>query len=163
MKIKTKLSINLYLFVCTIFVVTTALYCSYQEYNKAEESERLVVEIQKAIFERTSLRDEYIKFQEERAKIQWQKKSEYIVKLMDLASARFKDEMSKAILDKVRRNYEDTATIFSKIVESRERNLNEKERVLSREFENRLFSQILMKAYALSDAAQELRESNRRT
>jgi methyl-accepting chemotaxis protein len=164
MKIKTKLSINLYLFVGTFFVVTMALYWSYQEYNKAGENERLVLEIQKAIFERTSLRDEYIQYQEERAKIQWQKKSEYIVKLMDLASARFKDEMSKSILDKMRRNYEDTATIFSKIVENKERKyLNEKERVLSREFENRLFSQILLKAYTLSDAAQELRESNRRT
>ena len=163
MKIKTKLSINLYLFVCTIFVVIMALYWSYQEYNKTEESERLVGEMQKAIFERTSLRDEYIQYQEERAKIQWQKKSEYIVKLMDLASARFKDDMSKVILGEVRRKYEDTVTIFSKIIENRERNLNEKERVLSREFENRLFSQILLKTYALSDAAQELLESNRRT
>jgi methyl-accepting chemotaxis protein len=163
MKIKTKLSINLYLFVCTIFVVIMALYWSYQEYNKTEESERLVGEMQKAIFERTSLRDEYIQYQEERAKIQWKKKSEYMVKLMDLASARFKDDMSKVILGEVRRKYEDTVTIFSKIIENRERNLNEKERVLSREFENRLFSQILLKTYALSDAAQELLESNRRT
>jgi PAS domain S-box-containing protein len=140
-----------------------ALYWTHQEYNKAGESERLVDEIQKAIFERTSLRDEYIQYQEERAKIQWQKKSEYIVKLMDLASAKLKDNMSKAILDEMRRNYEDTVTIFLKIVENRERNLNEKERVLPREFENRLFSQVLLKTYVLSDAAQELRESNRRT
>ena len=88
MKIKTKLSINLYLFVCTIFVVTMALYWSYQEHNKAEENERLVVEIQKSIFERTILRDEYMQYQEERAKIQWQKQTEYIGKSMDLASAK---------------------------------------------------------------------------
>jgi PAS domain S-box-containing protein len=163
MKIKTKLSINLYLFVCTIFVVTMALYWTYQEHKKADENERLVVEIQKSIFERTILRDEYMQYQEERAKIQWQKQTEYIGKSMDLASQRFKDDMSKAILDEMRRDYESTVTLFSKIVENKERkHLNEEEKVLSREHENKLFSQMLLKSYALSDAAQRLIESNRR-
>jgi methyl-accepting chemotaxis protein len=162
MKIKTKLYISFYLSICTILVVMIFLYRTYQEYDKAVESERLVVEIQKAIFERTSLRDEYMLYQEERPKIEWQKKSEYAGKVMDLASERFKDDMSKAILDEMRRNYDGTVTLFSKIVENRERkNLNEKEKVLSSEYESRLFSQILLKAYALSDTAQRLVELSR--
>ena len=71
--------------------------------------------------------------------------------------------MSKAILDEMRRDYESTVTLFSKIVENKERkHLNEEEKVLSREHENKLFSQMLLKSYALSDAAQRLIESNRR-
>ena len=163
MKIKTKLYISLYLSVCTMLVVMMALYWSYRKHNKADENEGLVVEIQKAIFERTILRDEYILYQEGRAKSEWQKKSEYAGRLMDLASKRFKDDMSKAILDEMHRNYDNTVAIFSKIVENRERkDLNDKEKALSSEYEDRLISQILLKAYALSNAAQELRESNSR-
>ena len=163
MKIKTKLYISLYLSVCTMLVVMMALYWSYHEHNKANENERLMVEIQKAIFERTSLRDEYLQYREERAKIEWQKKTEYTEKVMGLVSERFKDDKSKAILNEMRRNYESTVAIFSKIVRNRERkDLNEKEKALSREYENRLYSQILLKSYALSDAAQRLIESNRR-
>ncbi len=163
MKIKTKLYISLYLSVCTMLVVMMALYWSYREQNKADENERLVVEIQKAIFERTSLRDEYLQYREERAKIEWQKKTEYAEKVMDLVSERFKDDMSKAILNEMRRNYESTVAIFPKIVENRERkDLNEKEKALSREYENRLYSQILLKSHALSETTQRLLESSRR-
>ena len=163
MKIKTKLYISLYLSVCTMLVVMMALYWSYREHNKADENERLVVEIQKTIFERTSLRDEYILYHEERAKIDWQKKSEYAGKLMDLASERFKDDMSKDILNEMHRNYDNTVVIFSKIIENRERkDLNEKEKALSSEYGDRLISQMLLKAYALSGTAQRLLESSRR-
>jgi PAS domain S-box-containing protein len=163
MKIKTKLYISLYLSVCTMLVVMMALYWSYRKHNKADENEGLVVEIQKAIFERTILRDEYILYHEERAKSEWQKKSEYAGRLMDLASKRFKDDMSKAILDEMHGNYDNTVAVFSKIVENRERkDLNEKEKALSSEYEDRLISQILLKAYALSGTAQRLLESSRR-
>jgi PAS domain S-box-containing protein len=82
---------------------------------------------------------------------------------MDLASKRFKDDMSKAILDEMHRNYGSTVAIFSKIVENRERkDLNEKEKALSSEYEDRLISQILLKAYALSGTGQRLLESSRR-
>jgi len=163
MKIKTKLYIGICFSVCAIFTVVIALYWSYHKYVEVEKNERLVVEIQKSIFERTILRDEYMQYQEERAKIQWQKQTEYIGKSMDLASQRFKDDMSKAILDEMRRDYESTVTLFSKIVENKERkHLNEEKKVLSREHENKLFNQMLLKSYALSDAAQRLIESNRR-
>jgi PAS domain S-box-containing protein len=163
MKIKTKLYISLYLSVCTMLVVMMALYWSYHEHNKADENERLLVEIQKAIFERTSLRDEYLQYREERAKIAWQKKTEYAEKVMGLVSERFKDDMSKAILNEMRRNYESTVAIFSKIVENRERkDLNEEEKALSREYENRLYSQILLKSHALSETTQRLLELSRR-
>ncbi len=163
MKIKTKLYISLYLSVCTMLVVMMGFYWSYREHNKADENERLMVEIQKAIFERTSLRDEYLQYREERAKFEWQKKTEYAEKVMGLVSERFKDDMSKAILNEMRRNYESTVAIFLRIVENRERkDLNEKEKALSREYENRLYSQILLKSHALSETTQRLLESSRR-
>ena len=163
MKIKTKLYISLYLSVCTMLVVMMALYWSYREHNRADENERLVVEIQKVIFERTSLRNEYLQYREERAKFEWQKKTEYAEKLMGLVSERLTDDISKAILNEMRRNYESTVAIFSKIVENRERkDLNEKEKALSREYENRLYSQILLKSHALSETTHRLLESSRR-
>jgi PAS domain S-box-containing protein len=146
-----------------MLVVMMGFYWSYREHNKADENERLMVEIQKAIFERTSLRDEYLQYREERAKFEWQKKTEYAEKVMGLVSERFKDDMSKAILNEMRRNYESTVAIFLRIVENRERkDLNEKEKALSREYENRLYSQILLKSHALSETTQRLLESSRR-
>jgi PAS domain S-box-containing protein len=133
---------------------------SSRQSKKADEDLALAVEIMDNIFERTILRDEYLIHREDRARLQWQAKSEDLAALLRAASAMCSKGEDKATLDEMVESYQATLAIFRKLIENDERTqAGGISRTLAAEYEKRLFSQILLKSYALSDSAGRLQES----
>lgn len=164
MKIRTRLNvISAVSITATVFIVAVFVW-SRIEQSVATENERLVVEIQKITIERSLLRDEYLFYGSRRAQTQWQLKTEYLGKLLDQAAGRFRSEKNRDILSGLRRHFDTTGRLWSLIVKNREAaGLEENKKLLALEYEKRLFSQILLEAYALSDSTMKLIESARHT
>jgi len=120
----------------------------------------LIGELLKEAAERVMLRDDYLLYREERAKIQWQAKSETIQGLLDMADARFAHREDKALLKEARKAFEATFTSFSEFLDKHKR----KEPATGKTFdftdaEARLIHQVFLKAYILNDNIAQLDET----
>jgi signal transduction histidine kinase len=162
MRIATRLKIIFYFSVGTLAVLIPALFWSFNEFKKAKDNDLIADQILTNVFERTSLRDDYLIYHSERARTQWHAKKESIDLLLSRASVRLTDTADKAILEEMRKNFDATVAIFSRL----EKNTG-KMRIASdnsfkdEELQKRLTSQILLKAYGLFDASNRLSDSTK--
>jgi signal transduction histidine kinase len=162
MRIATRLKLSSALSLGALIVMIPVLVWSFIASGTAKRNSLLANDIQKNVFERTSLRDEYFLYNEARARIQWHIKKDLIAQLLQKASTLFKIEANRIILQEMKQNFEDTVVIFSRIEQFRgdpaARTANKE---IYQALENRLFSQLLLKAYALHEATSRLQESAR--
>ncbi len=164
MKISTRLRFNSWISLSVILLTVLSLGWSLREASKADKNQSLVTELRKTALERTVLRDEYLLNREERARSQWHSKSEKFRGLLGLARERFTKTSDRALCEQIQRDFERTVSIFSKIVENREREKTAgKGSLFSPEGEKRLLSQIILNAYDLLDSIGRLHESAQRT
>jgi nitrate/nitrite-specific signal transduction histidine kinase len=109
------------------------------------------------------LRDDYLLHREERAKIQWQTKSETFRGLLDIADARFAHIEDKALLKEARKAFEATFTSFSEFLNKHKRKEHAAGNTLDfTDAEARLINQVFLKAYILSDNIAQLDETARK-
>jgi hypothetical protein len=105
-KIKKRLKINTWISLGAIVLMMMALAWSFGEIYRADRNEIAADEIQKAIFERIFLRDDYLLDPNEQAKIRWYAKTETLRALLESASERFTSREARALLQEARKNFD---------------------------------------------------------
>jgi signal transduction histidine kinase len=160
MKIGTRLKLNTFISLGVIILILLSLVWSFREVSRATRNIDLANEMQKVTVDRIALRDEYLLYREERARIQWLAKSETLRGLIEAAAGNFDSSGDRALVMEVRKYFDATFTSFSQFMEARKR----EERSATKgvdftEAESRLIGQVFLKAYSLSDSIGRLHES----
>ncbi len=160
MQIRRRLQLNSAVVLAIMLVIVASLFWYRREAVRLDAALSLVAEMEKTALERTLLRDAYLAHRSERARLQWQAKTDRFESLLTKAEGLFTGEQEKDIIEEMRRAFGETTLIFGKLVDiGREDDEREAKSVLSSEAEKRLFTQILVKAHALMDQTRTLRES----
>src|SRR5664280_2830434 len=160
MKIRTKLKLNTWISVGTFIIMLVALAWSFFDSSRAYRDLELIDELREVAAERVMLRDDYLLHREERAKIQWQTKSETFRGLLDMADARFAQREDKALLKEARKAFEATFTSFSEFLNKHKRKEHAAGNTLDfTDAEARLINQVFLKAYILSNNVEQLHET----
>ncbi len=160
MKIKKRLQINVTIATTTVVVIILMIVSALVRVDSAVTQSEITGDILSAAFERSALRADYLRNNNNAAKIQWFAKHERIGNLLKAAANKFQDSSDQAILDKMVRDHEETGELFMAIVENRKKTtLGETAMHRSLEAENRLVSQLEVKLYDKVLYAEELRES----
>jgi PAS domain S-box-containing protein len=163
MKIKARLRLNNWISLLVVVLLAFSLAWSFREMDRADRNENLVEEMRKAAFERVSLRDDYLLYREERARLQWVAKSETLRRLMDTASERFTAMEDKDLLQEARKDFEATFSSFSSVLDKHKREEHRAGGKLAfDEADSRQIGQVLLKAYTLQDSIGRLYESTGR-
>ncbi len=159
MKIKTRLRLNTYISMGVLALVLLSIAWSFRELSKSNRDIDLVEQMRIVAFDRIALRDDYLLYQEERARIQWYAKSEILRELFETASKQLTSSEDKALLVDTRKDFDATLSSF--------RQFMEKDKTEGRvakigfdfnEAESRLIGQVFLKAYSLSDNIGRLHE-----
>ncbi len=160
MQVKKRLRINVAVLVIAAFVIVIMLFLTLSRINRAMEKSDIASEILSSAFDRSTLRDDYLRNNNERAKVQWFARHEHIGRLLKAASEKFREADDKKTIDEMIKDQESTGKIFSGIVENRERaGSNTDSVILSQETENRMASQLSMRLYDKILFVRKLRES----
>ncbi len=160
MKIKNRLRLNTLISLGTVILILFSLIWSFREIVIAERNMAIVDDMQKVAFERTMLRDEYILYKGNRSKTQWHAKSETLRDLIVQADSRFDKEEDRALLRNVRKDFDLTFATMSGVMEGNaglDRGINKKPGFS--DAEQRMISQVFLKAYSLIDNITRLHES----
>ena len=160
MKIKTRLRLNTFISLAAILLILLSLIWSFREIIIADRNIKLVDEMRNVAFDRILLRDEYLLYQEDRAKTQWHAKSNKLRELLALADTRFDEKKDKVVLQDALKDFEATKSGFTWVMESRARQAfgaNTKPGFDDAELQ--LIGQVYLKAYSLNDNINRLLES----
>jgi PAS domain S-box-containing protein len=160
MKIKGRLNLTSYASLGMVLFMIPFLVWSFWELSRGDRNTDLTSEMEKIALERTVLRDQFIMIGGKRPRIQWESKTEDFRGLLQLARERFTKEKDIKLLEEIEKHFNATANIFDVMVKNHESATGAGEdRVSVSETEKRLFSQIVLKAYALIDSLGLLHKS----
>jgi PAS domain S-box-containing protein len=159
MKIITRLKINTWVawVFLAIFLISLLWYAgkTYQ----ANQNLILVREIERAALDRVMLRDDWMLYRQERAKIQWYKETETLRKLLETASQQFKSEKAQEILQEAKSNFNATESLLISVFEKYLRGEHAaKEKFVFTDQETRVLSRVILRAYSLNNSIDKLRE-----
>ena len=162
MRMATRLKFSSYLSIGVLVILVPALVWSFNELKTAKDNDQLADQILKNVFERTSLRDDYLIYRSERVRLQWHAKKETIDRLLSKASVRLTGSADRAIMAEMRNNFDATVAIFSRL----ERNTAimkpaDDKSVLNEDLQKQLISQILLKAHGLYNESSRLNASTK--
>ena len=164
MKIRTRLKLTSWISLGAIVVMFGSFVWSLRVISRADQAMGLSDEMQKIVFERVLLRDEFLLHAEQRPRAQWMAKSETFRKLLDQADHDFSRPKDKILLQEARENFDATISIFSEIMKKSSRAEPEGGKaVVFNEAETRLIMHGFMKAYVLKDCIDRLYESAHQT
>jgi PAS domain S-box-containing protein len=160
MRIRTRLRLSTWIAVGMFTIMLAVMAWSLFESYRAFQSLELINNLRKVAVERVMLRDEYLLHREERAKIQWQAKSETLRGLLDMADARFAHKEGKELLKEARHAFEATFTSFSEFLGKRQREDHAVGKTMDfSDAEARLINQVFLKAYILSDTIMQMHKT----
>jgi PAS domain S-box-containing protein len=163
MKIRERQRLNTWVSMSLILLMISALAWSFWEGYQADRNMLLSDEIQKVIFDRGYLRDEYLLTPNEQAKSQWHTKSETLRALLESAAERFKGTEDRAFLKEARKNFDLTFFSFSEVLDQidQEEHSERKTHPFGAA-EARKINQVFLFAKALNDDIDRLHESSYR-
>ncbi|MBI5676419.1 MAG: PAS domain S-box protein, partial [Nitrospirae bacterium] len=128
------------------------------------EASDIADELVVGAFERSTFREDYLRTNSERAKLQWFAKYEQIGKLLTAASEKFQDTEDRKIIETLIEEHKSTEKLFTSIVENRnKRGLPADSAALSQELEDRLRTQLIMRVYDKVLNFRKLHESAQRS
>jgi hypothetical protein len=160
MKIKTRLNLNTFISLGAVILIVLSLVWSYREDVKVNRNLELVEEIRNVAFERIMVRDDYLLHFEERAKFQWQAKSDDLRRLLDVADQRFAEREYRALLREARRSFDAGTALFSAFIGQRTGvGADRTSRVNLSESESMLISQSFLKSYSVMSSIGRLHVS----
>ncbi len=129
-------------------IIVLMLFLVLYRVNLAMEELYIAGEIVSGAFERSTLREDYLRTGNERAKVQWFAKHEQIGRLLKYASKEFNDTEDKKTINEMIKDHESTGKLFSTVVENREKaRTGANSAVLSQEIVNKLINQLGMSVY----------------
>lgn len=157
MRIVTRLRIISAVTIAALATLAPTLIWSFIEFRSAKSDYVLADAIHDNFFERASFRDQYFLYREDRARMLWDKNKETADSLLRQAKVRFQDEKDQHILGHLRKNIEDTAVVFHRIVNNTKALKTAADnRQVYEELDKRLYSQLLLKATAVRDTVTAL-------
>ncbi|MFA7243284.1 MAG: PAS domain S-box protein [Sulfuricellaceae bacterium] len=163
MRITTRLRLLSSITLAALFFLTPVVVWSFIEFNRAKNDYLLADTIKVNFFERASFGDQYFLYREDRARMQWDKSKEMSDSLLHQARIQFHDEESLQTLERLRSNIKDSAAIFHRIVNNTALlKTAVGNRPVYEELDKRLYSQLLLEANAVRDAATMLKDTGAR-
>jgi signal transduction histidine kinase len=162
MKIKTQFHINIAIPICLAVVVTGVLFYTDRRIEAEMEKNFLADRISKSVFELFMVSDTYLRYREERPRIQWNLKLASLKKVINNAkhNARNGDEN----LNVLSQRCDEMEALFERIISNAEKlaKVSGKEAVLIQEAHERLTTNLIAKGQDMVNRAFLLiQESNR--
>jgi PAS domain S-box-containing protein len=165
MKIKTRLKLNSSFSLGVTILILLSLGWSFWAAYRAEQNVQLVNQMERTVFERIVLRDDWVLHQEYRAIVQWNAKTKTLRELLNSASREFTNKESKGVLRSAIGDFEATADLLPAVMEKHrkgERAAQGKVRADFTDAESRILDQVSLKAYSLNDNIRRLSEYARK-
>lgn len=148
MLVKSRLQINVAVPVLAVFIIAVLLFLTLSRVNRAVEETNLTREIVTCAFERNTLRNDYLRTDNQRAKKQWFAKHEQMDGLLKSAWGMFEAAEDRKVVEEMIKDQAQTGKLFSGIVGNRRKTVTGADSAaLSRETESRLASQLEMRLY----------------
>ncbi|MFI3158363.1 MAG: PAS domain-containing protein [Methylococcaceae bacterium] len=161
MRITTRLRITSTVTIAALVVLAPVLIWSLLEFKSAKNNYVLADAIKVNFFECASFRDQYFLYREDRARTLWDNSYETAGQLLLQADSQFLGEQNQLVLERLRRNIEDSAIIFQRIVSNTETlKAAVDNRQVYEELDKRLFSQLLLKAATVRDMVTVLKDAS---
>ncbi len=162
MKVKQRLKISVFVSAVTTLIIVGVLTLSLYNINRANNIAKVAGDLILSSFERLTLRNDYLRNNNDRARGQWFAKHREIGKILKAASETFRDPEDREIIARLLKGHASIGRLFSGIVDSRNRRESHREsQVLSQETEARLLNQLNMRVYETSADVRKLLESSR--
>jgi hypothetical protein len=171
MKIRTRLQIVTAASAALVIIIALLFYWSQQRLATANKAKNLADEIVSSVFERNTLKSDYLSNNNQRAKEQWLSKQDQISDLLKKAPANIVSISDREIFTDIHKKLEGSSAIFQQIMGNRESARNgARLQAEASEIENRLVGQLMLKfldtiadAHRLQKASNELIASTQRT
>jgi signal transduction histidine kinase len=171
MKIRTRLQIMTAASAALVVIMALLFYWSQQRLATANKVKNLADEIVSSVFERNTLRNDYLNNDNQRAKDQWFLKQNQVSDLLKNAPANLVSISDRKIFDDIQKCLEGGSAIFQQILNNRESTRNGlRHQPEANELETRLEGQLLLKfletiadAHRLQDSSNVLIASTQRT
>lgn len=162
MQVKQRLQINSAISIFTAVLIFGVFCAAAFQATRAAKQAAITGEIIGGAFEKLAFRNDYIRSTSTRAKEQWFSKHQKMEELLAAAAETFQDTEHKQFIDDMRKNQKTVSKLFTAIVENRERLQEGKiDPDFSHEIEDRLLSQLNMKAYEDVLRGRALQEESR--
>jgi PAS domain S-box-containing protein len=157
MRISTRLTWNSAGALATLFLLLPVLVFSFMSFGEAKADLLLATQLQDNFFERTSIRDHYLLYREERVRALWEQRKDVADELLREAQRRFPGSEEQTQLELLSRHLQDNAAVFRRIVENTARlEPRQESHAAYEELDRRLVSQLLLKAVAVREASVSL-------
>lgn len=142
-------------------VMSALLAWTFAEFKRAENDKALANAILVNFFERTSFRDQYFLYREERTRVQWEANKQQSDRLLEQARLQFEHTEQLQTLKRLRKYIDDTVLLFHRIVDNQRtlQTISGSKRHVYEELDRRLSSQLLLKAELVRDSATTLNEA----
>ncbi len=162
MQVRKRLKINAAVSVAMAIAILLVTFTALYRINKANSAAVIAGDIVSSYLERVTLRNDYVRNSNERAKEQWFAKQEQVTRRMKSAAKAYPDPGDRATIERLIKNNESIGKIFTTIVANREKH-DPASAALSREVEDRLVSQLNMRVYDAVVLSRKLLESSRKS
>ncbi|MEK6697861.1 MAG: ATP-binding protein [Nitrospirota bacterium] len=126
--------------------------------NEAIERNKTADAVVKGVFELDILTYEYLLNQEERMQAQWQLRHDSLSEI--LTKMKFKGPETRVVWDRINQEHAGLKTLFARLVATHDGHKGKREGI-SKEFEDRLAGQMLVKSQAMVSGAFQLAEASR--
>lgn len=171
MKIRTRLHIVTAASAAMVIIMALLVYWSQHRLAIANKAKNLTDEIVSSVFERNTLRNDYLNNDNQRAKDQWFLKQNQLSDLLKSAPSNLVSISDREIFTDIQKKMEGSSAIFQQILTNREAiGIGVPRTSAAIEIENRLVAQLLLKfldtiadARKLQVAANELIASTQKT
>jgi signal transduction histidine kinase len=161
MKIRTRLKIMTAASITIVVIMTLLLYWSQHRLTEATKVNDIADEIVNSVLERTILRSDYLRNDNQRAKVQWLSKQNQIGTLIKKAASQFDSADGRKIISNMQKDNDETAAVFQKIVANRDSLSNGvRQQAQANDIENKLVSQLLLKTYDTIDETRRLQAAS---
>ena len=160
MRIATRLWLSAAATVTALVLLIPVLVWSFSDYVERQNDTALVKSIHDNFNQRTSFRDQYFLYREDRVRMLWEESKVQSDQLLVLAKSQLRDQADQKELERIGRAIENTALVFRRVVDNSQalKSTTDKRDVYA-ELDKRLYSQLLLKAADVRRAIEVLQGS----
>lgn len=160
MSVSARLRIISALAAAALLALGAILVGTFREFNFAKSNATLANAISDNYFQRAAFRDQYFLFRENHLRATWERKRRLADELLREATEKFTREREKRLLEQLRRHTDDATQLFQRIVQNTEAlKTPGTNKLIHEELDRRLYSQLLLKATSLQNAALALQNA----
>ena len=161
MRITTRLKLIAGGTLAAIVLLTPLVIGGLNDFKRAKTDVALARQIRDSFFETQTVRDHYLLYREDALRRQWEKAKEATDQLLRQADAQLPEAENQALLQQMHSNTQERAEIFARIVaNSAVLQAGRSRSPVYHDLDNRLASQLMLKAVVFRDLADQLEAAN---